>query len=77
MELKFIIGLVLIALVGGWYSIFVAYPSLKKRLEAATDEDERRLIRSTIIILVGRTIIFSVATIIFIWIFLSGGNTKH
>ncbi|WP_073130652.1 hypothetical protein [Chryseolinea serpens] len=73
MELKIVIELVLlvlIALAGGSYSIFVAYPFHKKRLEAATDDEERRYIRSTIIILVGRTIILIVATIIFMWIFL-------
>lgn len=72
MELKIIIGLVLLTVAVGSHFIFVAYPFHKKRLEAASDEEERRYIRSTINILVVRVVIMIATTIIFIfmWMFM-------
>jgi uncharacterized membrane protein required for colicin V production len=72
MELKIIIGLVLLTLAGSSYAIFVAYPFHKKRLEAASDEEERRYIRSTINLLVVKVVIMIATTIIFIfmWMFI-------
>ena len=66
---SYLLILVFVGVVLGWYQLLLAYPSQKKKLEAVTDEEERRNLRVSISILVIRAV-FLLAYSIMYFLFL-------
>ena len=53
---SYLLILIFVGVVLGWYQLLLAYPSQKKKLEAVTDEEERRNLKVSISILVIRAV---------------------
>jgi hypothetical protein len=60
---SYLLILVFVGVVLGWYQLLLAYPSQKKKLEAVTDEEERRNLKVSISILVVRAVFLLVYSI--------------